>query len=99
MTKSDLVELVSNRLEKTARKEVEIIVDVVFSSITDALCRDERVEIRGWGSFVSKVREARQGRNPKTGAVVQVPKKRTPFFTVGKELKERVNQAFLRETS
>jgi integration host factor subunit beta len=59
--------------------------------MTDALTKDERIEIRGFGSFVAKVRESREGRNPKTGEKVLVPKKRTPFFTVGKELKERVD--------
>lgn len=92
MTKSQLIETVASRLQNVSKKDVEIIVDTVFGCMTDALARDERIEIRGLGSFVSKIRDAREGRNPKTGDKVSVPKKRTPFFTVGKELKERVNE-------
>ncbi len=91
MTKSQLIEAVAGRLESISKKEVEVIVDTIFSCMTEALTRDERIEIRGFGSFVSKIRESREGRNPKTGEKVFVPRKRTPFFTVGKELKERVN--------
>ncbi len=92
MTKSQLIETVASKLQNIAKKDVEIVVDTIFSSMTDALTRDERIEIRGFGSFVSKVRDAREGRNPKTGDKVSVPRKRTPFFTVGKELKERVDE-------
>ncbi len=91
MTKSQLIETVATRLQSVSKKDIEVIVDTIFSCMTDSLTRDERIEIRGFGSFVSKGREAREGRNPKTGEKVQVPRKRTPFFTVGKELKERVN--------
>ena len=90
MTKSQLIETVASKLQNVSKKDIEIIVDTIFSCMTDALTRDERIEIRGFGSFVSKVRDAREGRNPKTGEKVHVPRKRTPFFTVGKELKERV---------
>lgn len=91
MTKSQLIETVATKLTSIPKKEVEIAVDTIFNSMTDALVHDERIEIRGFGSFVAKTREAREGRNPKTGEKVFVPRKRTPFFTVGKELKERVN--------
>ena len=91
MTKSQLIETVASRLENVSKKDIEIIVETIFSCMTDALTRDERIEIRGCRSFVSKIRDARQGRKPNTGEKVSVPKKRTPFFTVGKELKERVN--------
>jgi len=91
VTKSQLIETVATKLTSIPKKEVEIAVDTIFSCMTDALVRDERIEIRGFGSFVAKTREAREGRNPKTGEKVFVPRKRTPFFTVGKELKERVN--------
>jgi len=94
MTKSELVDVVAGKVDKIAKKDVEVIVDVVFASITDALCRDERVEIRGWGSFTPRVRDAREGRNPKTGEPVRIPQKRVPLFNVGKELKERVDAAF-----
>ncbi len=99
MTKSQLIEAVAGKLSSVSKKDVEIIVDTIFNSMTDALTRDERIEIRGFGSFVSKVREAREGRNPKTGEKVSVPRKRTPFFTVGKELKERVNSARVQQTT
>ena len=92
MTKSQLIESVAARIQSVSKKDIEIIVDTIFGCMTDALARDERIEIRGLGSFVSKIREAREGRNPKTGEKVSVPRKRTPFFTVGKELKERVNE-------
>jgi integration host factor subunit beta len=91
VTKSQLIEAVAAKLQNVSKKDVEIIVETIFNSMSDALSRDERIEIRGFGSFVSKVREAREGRNPKTGDKVPVPQKRTPFFTVGKELKERVD--------
>ncbi len=93
MTKSQLIEAVAGKLGTVSKKDVEIIVDTIFNCMTDALTRDERIEIRGFGSFVSKIRDSREGRNPKTGEKVYVPRKRTPFFTVGKELKERVNVA------
>jgi integration host factor subunit beta len=93
VTKSQLIEAVAAKLSNVSKKDIEIIVETIFNSMTEALTRDERIEIRGFGSFVSKIREAREGRNPKTGEKVSVPKKRTPFFTVGKELKERVNTA------
>ncbi len=91
MTKSQLIETVASKIQTVSKKDIEVIVDTIFNCMTDSLTRDERIEIRGFGSFVSKVREAREGRNPKTGEKVFVPKKRTPFFTVGKELKERVD--------
>ncbi|MEM1009213.1 MAG: HU family DNA-binding protein, partial [Myxococcota bacterium] len=66
-------------------------------SMRQSLIRGERIEIRGFGSFTVKSREARLGRNPKTGAPVEIPSKRIPFFTVGKELRERVNQGSYQE--
>jgi integration host factor subunit beta len=68
----------------------EVIVNEVFESLTQALVRGERIEIRGFGSFVVKQRQPREGRNPKTGALVSVHAKRVPFFRVGKELRLRV---------
>lgn len=91
MTKSQLIETVTSRVKNVSKKDVELVVETIFDCMTDALAKDERIEIRGLGSFVAKVRDAREGRNPKTGEKVTVPHKRTPFFTVGKELKERVN--------
>jgi len=91
VTKSQLIDLIASRLQNISRKDVETAVEMVFESITQALSRDERVEIRGFGSFTTRVRQAREGRNPKTGEKVFVEQKRTPFFTVGKEMRERVN--------
>lgn len=91
MTKRDLIEEVVKLYPRFSRRDAEIMVNAVFESMTDALLRDERIEIRGFGSFVVKHRQAREGRNPKTGEVVSVAAKRVPFFKVGKELKLRVD--------
>ena len=91
MTKSDLVSRVADRMSHISKKDTETIVNSVFESMAEALKRGERIEIRGFGSFQVKTRDSREGRNPKTGQVVAIPKKRTPFFKVGKELKERVD--------
>jgi integration host factor beta subunit len=91
MTKSGLIEAVADRTPHISKKDTEIVVNTIFDSMTQALKRGERIEIRGFGSFQVKVREAREGRNPKTGEPVQIAAKRTPFFKVGKELKEMVD--------
>ena len=96
MTKSELVTAVAGKHDRVAKKDVEAVVDLVFEALTRALCADERIEIRGLGSLTPRAREAREGRNPKTGELVQVPAKRVPFFTAGKELKKRVNGAYRR---
>ncbi len=93
MTKSDLIERVAARLPHISKKDTEIVVNTIFDSMTEALRRSDRIEIRGFGSFQVKIREAREGRNPKTGEEVKIPAKRTPFFKVGKELKERIDAA------
>ena len=98
MTKSDLIERVARRLPHISKKDTEVVVNTVFDRMTEVLCRGERIEIRGFGSFQVKIREAREGRNPKTGEEVRIPRKRTPFFKVGKELKERIDLAWRRET-
>ena len=92
MTKSELIDAVAIVADDFTRAEVEVVVNTVFKSMTKAMLRDERIEIRGFGSFVVRHRKARIGRNPKTGESVSIPVRRTPFFTVGKELKERVDQ-------
>jgi integration host factor subunit beta len=97
MTKSDLIEKVAKRLPHISKKDTEVVVNTIFDRMTEALSHGERIEIRGFGSFQVKVREAREGRNPKTGDEVKIPKKRTPFFKVGKELKERIDRAWRRE--
>jgi len=91
MTKRDLIENVIERYPSYSRRDAEVIVNSVFESMADALRNGSRIEIRGFGSFIVKHRQAREGRNPKTGRVVSVPAKRVPFFKVGKELKLRVD--------
>ena len=91
MTKSDLVQKLSEQVTTLTKKECEVIVDTVFLQMKDALQKGEKIEIRGFGSFVVKQRRARQGRNPKSGALVSVAAKRVPFFKVGKELRLRVD--------
>lgn len=91
MTKSELIAAMSDKRRDISKKDIEIIVNTVFDSMRKALIDGDRIEIRGFGSFTIKHRESRQGRNPKTGSSVSIPAKRVPFFTVGKELRERVN--------
>ena len=92
MTKADLVEEVV-RVTELPRKESEIIVETIFESIIAALQGGDKIEIRGFGSFRTRQRRGRTGRNPKTGAKVEVPPKRIPFFKPSKELKDFVNAA------
>src|SRR5262245_21995018 len=92
MTKADLVEEVA-RVSELTKKHSETIVNTVFESIIQALQRDDKIELRGFGSFRIRQRRSRQGRNPKTGDKVDVPAKRIPYFKPGKELKELINAA------
>ena len=92
MTKSGLIEIVAERTPHISKKDTEIVVNTIFDSMAHALQNGERIEIRGFGSFQVKAREARDGRNPKTGQPVHISAKRTPFFKVGKELKEMVDR-------
>jgi len=92
MTKADLVEEVA-RVTELPRKESEAAVETIFDSITSALQSDDKIEIRGFGSFRTRQRRGRTGRNPKTGAKVEVPAKKIPFFKPSKELKDYVNNA------
>lgn len=91
MTKADMIGKISEKVNGLTRRETEIIINSVFDSIKDALARGDKVEIRGFGSFRSRDRRMRIGRNPKTGAQVNVPAKKVPFFKAGKELKEFVD--------
>ena len=91
MTKTDLINLVSEEAGVTKIK-AEVVVSTVFDTIVMALLRDDRVEIRGFGSFVNRIYDGYKGRNPKTGEVVEVQKKKMPFFKVSKELKKYINQ-------
>ena len=90
MTKADLVEEVA-RVSELTKKHSETIVNTVFDSIIQALQRDDKIELRGFGSFRIRQRRSRQGRNPKTGDKVDVPAKRIPYFKPGKDLKELIN--------
>jgi len=93
MTKSELVDIISETQGEITRREAEVVVNTIFSAIADALTTGDRVELRGFGSFTIKRRNARTGRNPKTGESVSVPAKVVPHFKPGKELRERVDQA------
>ena len=91
MTKRGLIEEVLRLYPQYSRRDSEVMVNAVFGSMGDSLRRNDRIEIRGFGSFVVKNRRAREGRNPKSGKPVIVAAKRVPFFKVGKELKQRVD--------
>jgi integration host factor subunit beta len=92
MTKADLIEEVARVVEVT-RKDSEVIVDAIFESVVRALRNGDKIEIRGFGSFRTRQRQPRIGRNPKTGARVDVPSKRIPYFKPSKELKDLVNDS------
>ena len=93
MTKSELVGKIVEANNLLTRKESEMVVNIVFDAMCEALKKGEKVEIRGFGSFTIREREAREARNPKSGEVVRIPAKKTPFFKTGKELRERVNNS------
>jgi integration host factor subunit beta len=94
MTKSELIDAMATRSQLT-KARAELVVNCVFEAMTEALQRGEGIEIRGFGSFTVRPYKAYSGRNPRTGAPVPVPPKRLPFFKVGKELKELVNNSRL----
>ncbi len=91
MIKSELVQQIAEEYPDLYQRDVERIVSTVFEEITEALARGDRVELRGFGAFSVKIRDARVGRNPRTGEAVSVPEKTVPFFKAGKELRERMN--------
>lgn len=96
LTKSDLIDHLSDRL-KLPKGKAEAVVNIIFDSMEAALRNNERIEIRGFGSFEVREYKSYEGRNPRTGDPVYVQPKRLPFFKVGKELKDRVNRGFERE--
>lgn len=98
MTKSELIEALSMKQTHLMQKDVELAVKLVLDRISHALSRQERVEIRGFGSFALHHRPARVGRNPKTGEPVRIPAKHVPHFKPGKEMRERVNESIQAET-
>lgn len=91
MNKSDLISSVTEKLGSLSHRDVEIIINQVFDSMVSSLSKGDRIEIRGFGSFEVRTRKPRVGRNPKTGDRVEVDERRVPFFKVGKELREMVN--------
>jgi integration host factor subunit beta len=92
MTKFQLIQKLMERSNNLGQQEAKTIVNTIFSSMAEALARGERIEIRGFGNFTVRSYQAYQGRNPRTGAKVEVLPKKLPFFKVGKELKERVDK-------
>ena len=90
MNKSQLIESIAKE-EGITIKNAANVVNVVFDSMADSLAKGDRVEIRGFGSFKVKSYNSYQGRNPKTGEIIQVREKKLPYFKVGKEMKERVD--------
>ena len=91
MTKSELIDAVAKRT-KITKSRAELVVNCIFETMTTSLERGEGIEIRGFGSFTVRDYKPYNGRNPRTGEPVPVPEKRSPYFKVGKELKELVNQ-------
>jgi integration host factor subunit beta len=92
MTKADLVDQVT-AIGSLTRRDGEVIVETFFEGVIEAVAADDKVEIRGFGSFRTRQRNARTGRNPKTGDKVEVPAKRVPYFKPSKELRDMVNQS------
>ncbi|MEM9469640.1 MAG: integration host factor subunit beta [Pseudomonadota bacterium] len=92
MTKSELIQRLAERNPHLFLRDIEKIVDTVFGEISTAMAQGDRVELRGFGAFSVKHREARTGRNPRTGETVQVEAKRLPFFKTGKALHEKLNE-------
>ncbi|MFN7054857.1 integration host factor subunit beta [Hyphomonas sp.] len=91
MLKSQLIAKLAEEYPHLRQEDVEKVVNVILDEIGDALARGDRVELRGFGAFSVRRREARKGRNPRTGEPVKVPAKAVPFFKAGKELRARVN--------
>jgi len=92
MIKSELIKRISSQNPHLYDRDIEKVVNAILDEMIEALRRGDRVELRGFGMFSAKLREARQGRNPKTGAVVAVGKKAVPYFKTGKEMRQRLNR-------
>lgn len=91
MTKSELIEAIAQKQTQLALKDIDIAVKTMLEHMVESLENNERIEIRGFGSFCLHHRPARTGRNPKTGEKVELPEKYVPYFKPGKELRDRVN--------
>ena len=92
MTKSELIARLAEKNPTLYYRDLELLVNNIFDTITDALVNENRVELRGFGAFSIRNRNARKGRNPRTGEKVSVEAKKLPFFKMGKGLKERLNK-------
>lgn len=93
MTKSDLIEILSEKQSLLNYRDVELAVKLILEQMSDSLSRGDRIEIRGFGSFTLHHRPPRVGRNPKSGESVKLDEKYVPHFKPGKELRDRVNNA------
>jgi len=91
MTKSELIDMIAAEQKQLGYRDVELAVKEILECLSNALSSGERIEVRGFGSFTLHHRQARVGRNPKTGSAVKVPDKHVPHFKPGKELRQRVN--------
>ena len=91
MTKADLIAAIEKAANIT-HKQAESVINICFDSMIKTLYDDERIEIRGFGSFANRNYKSYEGRNPKTGKIVKVPPKKVPFFKVGKDLKETIDE-------
>ncbi len=91
MIKSELITRITERNPHLYQRDIENVVAAILDTVTDALARGDRVELRGFGAFSVKQRPARTGRNPRTGEQVQVDAKAVPFFKTGKEMRQRLN--------
>lgn len=96
MTKSELIDRLAQQQTHLTHKDVELAVKLLLDSVSESLAAQDRIEIRGFGSFAIHERPSRMGRNPKTGEAVAIPKKFVPHFKPGKELRERVNESLLK---
>ena len=92
MTKSELIAILAEKNPDFYHRDIERIVNCFFDTVSDALARGDRVELRGFGAFSVRHREARRGRNPRTGESVDVESKNVPFFKMGKGMRERLNK-------
>lgn len=91
MTKNDLIKELQEQLKSYSNQDVAYVVNIIFDSMIDAIKRGERIELRGFGSFVVRERKPRMGRNPKSGAEVKLAERKVPFFKTGKELRIMVD--------
>jgi integration host factor beta subunit len=91
MTKNDLIKKVQEQLRVYSQKDIAFAVNIMFDSMSDSMKKDERIEIRGFGNFTIRERKPRVGRNPKSGAEVNLKERKVPFFKTGKDLRITVN--------